>query len=734
MPSYLDGTLFSIILCVLAGIALRYALHYGKEALLEQKSPPVGGGAPAGESMERTRVLHDALEREQSEHVRLRRDVERLQEEYFHAHRHNQELQEELRKHEQAQARHEEHLDAVTRELEEQRRLVQNERLHSGDLLSQLKASTETLDQVRQQDLTMADLVENLQRTAAARDELARRLEATEANRAQIREEAEELRGGLAGLHDEMARLSADVRFAEEVRAQNQALQQLLQDAKDQSRRLQDDRDELRGKFELVAQAMEGLRGDGLRWKSRAEQLHIEVDQLNRQIDDYAQRERQWDRLRQEMDERSQSATLQLQALGEQQRKWLLDGQEQLETMDRDHQNEMRVMRQQLLAELEDKQQALEDLRGETGRRMEEHQLLLVELDRLRDVDATLAERERQLQVALQEREAARRGVEEATERVEQLENQLRDTDGKVGFLATEKDELVLGLQREKEARLAVQAALNALQDRLRLLETDSIELASTRSRTQTVEKELQTLRSEASMLATERDEMKMALARAERRNETLEAELLRVQGDLGRRDSSARQLRIEKEEALTHLERERNERGLLERKLRLHAQTIEKLTTDSRSLESLLERQRVLQTSLVAHTQRLSANSDGEIREAAGSRDDVAESSDVLAFQADRRTPREDFEDLVKDPARGWIYRRAPRRTDNLKLIAGIGDVIEAQLHELGIYTFEQIMQWDATAVQAISKELAFKDRIDREQWVKQAARFHREETRKAA
>lgn len=58
----------------------------------------------------------------------------------------------------------------------------------------------------------------------------------------------------------------------------------------------------------------------------------------------------------------------------------------------------------------------------------------------------------------------------------------------------------------------------------------------------------------------------------------------------------------------------------------------------------------------------------------------------------------------------------------DNLKKIKGIGEKLEADLNELGVYTFSQIASWNRSTVAWVDTHLAFKGRIDREEWIKQA------------
>ncbi len=59
----------------------------------------------------------------------------------------------------------------------------------------------------------------------------------------------------------------------------------------------------------------------------------------------------------------------------------------------------------------------------------------------------------------------------------------------------------------------------------------------------------------------------------------------------------------------------------------------------------------------------------------------------------------------------------------DNLKLIKGIGPVIEKTLHELGIFRFQQIANMSEYDIDRIAKHLkGFRSRIYREDWIGQA------------
>ena len=64
----------------------------------------------------------------------------------------------------------------------------------------------------------------------------------------------------------------------------------------------------------------------------------------------------------------------------------------------------------------------------------------------------------------------------------------------------------------------------------------------------------------------------------------------------------------------------------------------------------------------------------------------------------------------------------------DDLKEIKGIGPKIESVLNELGITRFEQIAEWTKADIDAISDKLGnFRDRINRDEWVKKAKKLHK-------
>lgn len=59
----------------------------------------------------------------------------------------------------------------------------------------------------------------------------------------------------------------------------------------------------------------------------------------------------------------------------------------------------------------------------------------------------------------------------------------------------------------------------------------------------------------------------------------------------------------------------------------------------------------------------------------------------------------------------------------DDLTQISGVGPVIVKKLHAEGVTTFAQIAAWTPEQVADMDEKLNFKGRIDRDEWLKQAA-----------
>jgi len=58
----------------------------------------------------------------------------------------------------------------------------------------------------------------------------------------------------------------------------------------------------------------------------------------------------------------------------------------------------------------------------------------------------------------------------------------------------------------------------------------------------------------------------------------------------------------------------------------------------------------------------------------------------------------------------------------DDLKLISGVGPVIEKRLNEAGIYHFRQVANFQQRDIDLVNDAISFPGRIERDEWIDQA------------
>jgi predicted flap endonuclease-1-like 5' DNA nuclease len=84
-------------------------------------------------------------------------------------------------------------------------------------------------------------------------------------------------------------------------------------------------------------------------------------------------------------------------------------------------------------------------------------------------------------------------------------------------------------------------------------------------------------------------------------------------------------------------------------------------------------------------------------------------------------------FSDFIAGQRLG-ISEASASEKDDLKLISGIGPVIEKKLNAIGIYTFKQISEFTPYAIEQVTAAIKFfPDRIGRDNWIGQAAALMR-------
>ena len=72
---------------------------------------------------------------------------------------------------------------------------------------------------------------------------------------------------------------------------------------------------------------------------------------------------------------------------------------------------------------------------------------------------------------------------------------------------------------------------------------------------------------------------------------------------------------------------------------------------------------------------------------------------------------------------AAGALFAAPEGEPDDLKKISGVGPVLEKKLHALGITKYAQVAAFSADDIQKVDEVLNFKDRIERDNWLEQAA-----------
>jgi len=114
-------------------------------------------------------------------------------------------------------------------------------------------------------------------------------------------------------------------------------------------------------------------------------------------------------------------------------------------------------------------------------------------------------------------------------------------------------------------------------------------------------------------------------------------------------------------------------------------------------------------------------------LRQALASRD--AEAQPLLDALADARVETARYRQLVVDLENNAPppLLDGPGSPDDLKLIVGIGPVLERMLQQLGVGTYRQIARWSERDIDVFDAKLAeFPGRIRRDAWVTQARELH--------
>ncbi|MBO9426926.1 NADH-quinone oxidoreductase subunit E [Labrenzia sp. R4_1] len=77
---------------------------------------------------------------------------------------------------------------------------------------------------------------------------------------------------------------------------------------------------------------------------------------------------------------------------------------------------------------------------------------------------------------------------------------------------------------------------------------------------------------------------------------------------------------------------------------------------------------------------------------------------------------------ETVSEKAPETLKQARDGKPDDLKKLKGVGPKLEATLHELGFFHFDQVASWGPEEVAWVDSRLKFKGRIERDGWIEQA------------
>lgn len=84
----------------------------------------------------------------------------------------------------------------------------------------------------------------------------------------------------------------------------------------------------------------------------------------------------------------------------------------------------------------------------------------------------------------------------------------------------------------------------------------------------------------------------------------------------------------------------------------------------------------------------------------------------------------------LREDEKYGLLYtvNLDKKEADDLTKIKGVGNVLNQTLNDFGVYKYRQIALWTPQICEDFSEKIAFKGRVERDDWISQCKQFHEE------
>jgi predicted flap endonuclease-1-like 5' DNA nuclease/acylphosphatase len=244
-------------------------------------------------------------------------------------------------------------------------------------------------------------------------------------------------------------------------------------------------------------------------------------------------------------------------------------------------------------------------------------------------------------------------------------------------------------------------------------------------------------LRTEVERLHEKIADLQEALVKAERSHQQIAEDNGLLEQTKTRAANLEKEL-IRKETALKHLLAESNELARLRDE---HASSLRRQAELQARLDSMMADHLTDQTlrEQIRDQEKIIQSLRNEIEDLEHQRPSEPDPAIISFTQAIKQRNESIFDPdyggrVRHDAARGIVFTEAPDSRDDLKRISGIATVLEGRLNDFGVYTFKQIMNWNPEEVEEFSRLLAFRDRIERDDWQGQARFFYSQKQAGAA
>ena len=380
-----------------------------------------------------------------------------------------------------------------------------------------------------------------------------------------------------------------------------------------------------------------------------------------------------------------------------------------------DRLNQHEQTRLEELDKLQDVMEQLDSAKTELTHRHRYHGSLQAEFDsKDQELQKLHVEHNKQLREA-QELDVQNQELEtenrQLSAQLDELSRRQDDLTQQNEALSKHASELKEKLQNEHECRIGNEVEIENRDNEIGHLRSRLTQLDAANQQIEEFQKSVRTQTRQIAKLTKERDEA--ITGESSTRDIVIE-----LRAELNEHLSAIDALRQAKEEAVARQATERRGRLALDRELN------ELRSESERQIRSLkrkvTEREKKLE-SIRTERDELQSQKDGQA---------VQHFISLSSFRTGN-SGVEGFPEMEKmtfDDQLGPLYRRAPKQRDDLKQIHGIASVMERKLNRIGVYSYQQIMEWDDVAVAEFSNLLAFGDRIQRDNWIGQARRLFRE------